>query len=103
MVYLGDLSLASSAGSADTGAYHIGMTTANSQNTNSPLAINSSVNSSEANGPKIVPVLDLSKYATSRLNNNLTGYTNIMYPLAESAGFTATTGSGGSSGGGCGC
>jgi hypothetical protein len=53
---------------------------------------------------RIVPVMDLSRYAKDRLNKSLTGYKNIMYPLAETRGSTASTGgSGGGSGGGCGC
>ncbi|HWQ20245.1 MAG TPA: hypothetical protein VN455_10750 [Methanotrichaceae archaeon] len=44
-------------------------------------------------------VINLSNYATDRRNNNLTGYTNIMYPIAESAGFTASA----AGGGGCNC
>jgi hypothetical protein len=45
-------------------------------------------------------VIDLSGYSEDRLSGNLTGYTNIMYPIAESSGFTTSTASGG---GGCGC
>jgi hypothetical protein len=48
-----------------------------------------------------VPVMDLSRYAKDRLNKKLGGYRNIIYPMAESSGFSATTSSG--SGGGCGC
>ncbi len=52
-----------------------------------------------------VPVMDLSRYAKDRLNKNLAGYKNILYPLAEASGFTANTGGtgGGAGGGGCGC
>ena len=48
-----------------------------------------------------VPIMDLSRYAKDRLNKKLGGYRNIIYPMAESSGFSATTSSG--SGGGCGC
>jgi len=48
-----------------------------------------------------VPVMDLSRYAKDRLNKKLGGYRNVLYPMAESSGFSATTSSG--SGGGCGC
>jgi hypothetical protein len=49
-----------------------------------------------------VPVMDLSRYAKDMHNKSLTGYKNIIYPMAESRGFTASTGGSGS-GGGCGC
>ncbi len=93
-VNLGDMKLTSSAGQAGTGTYKIG-----TEFMNNPSMNNSSMNSSGINNPKTVPVLDLSKYATGRRNNNLTGYTNIMYPFAESRG--STTGTAGA--GGCAC
>jgi hypothetical protein len=45
-------------------------------------------------------VLDLSAYSRDRSNKNLTGYKNIMYPISESRGSTASTAG---AGGGCGC
>ena len=50
-----------------------------------------------ASWPKM---LDISRYASDLHNNNLTGFTNIMYPFAESIGTTASASSGG---GVCGC
>ncbi|VVB64439.1 Uncharacterised protein [uncultured archaeon] len=50
-----------------------------------------------------VPVVDLSHYGNDRKNKSLTGYRNIMYPMGESSGFTASTGGSGSGGGGGGC
>jgi len=46
-------------------------------------------------------IIDLSNYSKDRRDKNLGGYKNIMYPIAESRGSTAST-SGGGSGGGCG-
>jgi len=48
-------------------------------------------------------VLDLTRYSADRANKNLTGYTNIMYPITGSRGTTASTSGGGGGGGGCGC
>jgi hypothetical protein len=47
-------------------------------------------------------LIDLSNYSKDRRNKNLTGYKNIMYPIAEARGSTASATSGGGSGG-CGC
>ncbi len=93
-VNLGDLRLTSSAGQAGTGTYQIGTTSMNSPNMN-----NSSVNNSSANDRQPIKMIDLTGYARGRLNNNLTGYTNIMYPFAESRGSTTST----AGAGGCGC
>ena len=41
--------------------------------------------------------VDLSNYGIGRLHKNLTSYRNIMYPMAESRGSSASA----SSGGGC--
>jgi hypothetical protein len=46
-------------------------------------------------------VLDLSGYSRDRVNRNLAGYTNIMYPISGSRGTTTST-SGGGGCGGCG-
>jgi hypothetical protein len=47
-------------------------------------------------------VLDLSGYSRDRVNRNLAGYTNIMYPISGSRGTTTSTAGGGGCGGGCG-
>ena len=47
-------------------------------------------------------VLDLSGYSRDRVNRNLAGYTNIMYPISGSRGTTTSTSGGGGCGGGCG-
>ncbi len=66
----------------------------------SDTSINSvSVNDASIEEPRALAVMDLSSYAKDRNNKNLTGYTNIMYPFAESVGSTAGT----TGGGGCGC
>ncbi len=68
---------------------------------NNSTANSSSIDSTGSLLPAL-PVADLSGYGKDRRDKNLARYTNIMYPLAESAGFTATA-AGGSGGGGCGC
>jgi len=69
----------------------------------STLANNTTINATLMNNStSVLPaleIIDLSGYSKDRLSRNLAGYTNIMYPIAESGGFTATT----SGGGGCGC
>jgi hypothetical protein len=79
------------------------------QPANSPSSDNLTMNSSTMNNttvdssqPTALQIADLSSYGKDRRAGNLKGYTNIMYPLAESAGFTASA-AGGGSGGGCGC
>ena len=65
-------------------------------------AINQSTkNDSVVASVHAVPVIDLSGYGKNRLNKNLAGYRNIIYPMTASRGFTASTSGGG--GGGCGC
>jgi hypothetical protein len=44
-------------------------------------------------------LIDLSNYSKDRRDKNLTGYKNIMYPLAEARGSTTST----AGSGGCGC
>jgi len=46
-------------------------------------------------------VLDLSSYSTDRVNRNLAGYKNIMYPISGSRGTTTSTSGGGGGCGGC--
>jgi len=53
---------------------------------------------SDSTGKK---VLDLSGYSRDRVNRNLAGYTNIMYPISGSRGTTTSTSGGGGCGGGC--
>jgi hypothetical protein len=48
-------------------------------------------------------IIDLSNYSKDRRDKNLAGYKNIMYPIAEARGSTASATSGSGSGGGCGC
>jgi hypothetical protein len=99
-----DLESTASEQSASVKPYMIG-----NQPTNSLSSDNLTVNSSamnnttmESSQPAAMPIADLSNYGKDRREGNLKGYTNIMYPLSESAGFTATA-AGGGSGGGCGC
>ncbi len=79
--------------------------TMNSSTMNNSTMNNSTMNNStmDSSQPTALPIADLSGYGKDRREGNLKGYTNIMYPLAESAGFTASTATGGGSGGGCGC
>jgi hypothetical protein len=99
MVYLGDLNLAGSPGSIGAATYPVvGSPLINLPMNNSSMGI-SSINNSTMNSASVLVPLDLSRYASNRANKNLAGYTNIMYPLAESRGSTAST----AGGGGCGC
>lgn len=95
-----DLGSSASAESSGIKPYMIGSQFANSLPSNNLTMNNSSMNSSSPQ-PAALPIADLSSYGKDRREGNLKGYTNIMYPLAESAGFTATAAGG--SGGGCGC
>lgn len=116
MVYLGDLSLVASSLSADgsakiPAASGMDANAANNTTQNRTASDNNTINvTSEdlvpvslgtakpsAAEPSSKPILDLSAYAKDRAKNNLTGYTNIMYPIAGSRGSTTST----SSGGGC--
>jgi hypothetical protein len=106
-VNLGGLNLDDSLGSTGAKAYQIGSAAAQPTGNNSSInsLLNSSNISAENSTAEALPLVavDLSNYAKDRQNKSLAGYTNIMYPISESSGFTATTGSGGSGGGGCGC
>lgn len=109
-VNLGALTQSSFSGLAGTSPYMIGsMATkvpsmdsspANNSSVNGTMMNVSSINLPSAKALQTPPVINLSNYATDRRNNNLSGYTNIMYPIAESAGFTASAAGGG---GGCNC
>ncbi|MFB3763751.1 MAG: hypothetical protein ACE14P_00730 [Methanotrichaceae archaeon] len=98
-INLGDFKLTSSLSQPGTEVYHIGrapMAPMNAPANNLPTN-NSSINSIPAINTQPA-IIDLTGYARARAKGNLTGYTNIMYPLSESRGTTTTTG-----GGGCGC
>ncbi|MDM7913355.1 MAG: hypothetical protein QUS09_09685, partial [Methanotrichaceae archaeon] len=84
------------------GGFELGSTaslTMNSSTVNNTTVNNTTVNSLQ---PTALPIVDLSSYGKDRRDGNLKGYTNIMYPLAESAGFTATAAGSGGGCGGCG-
>ncbi len=98
MVYMGDLNLAGTPGSIGVATPSISSSLINLPMNNSSMS-NSSINNSTMNSALVLVPLDLSRYASNRANKNLTGYKNIMYPLSESRGSTAST----TGGGGCGC
>ncbi len=95
MVYMGDLNLAGSSGTGGSAPIDLSMN--NSTMGNSSIN-NSIMNNSTMNSVPALMPLDLSRYASDRANKNLAGYKNIMYPIAESRGSSAST-----AGGGCGC
>ncbi len=125
MVYMGDLNLAlsslSSAKQVQSPASSPAQTIANntSANETSPGGLNATGQNaillpadSGVNQPKPgdqpatssysgKKVLDLSGYSKDRVNRNLAGYTNIMYPISGSRGSTTSTAGGGGCGGGC--
>jgi len=97
-VNLGDFKLTGSLSQAGTGVYNIGEEPVNGLSTNSLPMNNTSMNTTS--GASTQPaMIDLTNYGTDLLKGNLSGYTNIMYPLSESRGSTAST----SSSSGCGC
>ena len=60
----------------------------------------SSINNSAKTSPtrssqSVWSPVDLSNYGFGRMHNDLTGYRNIMYPMAESRGSSASTAGGG--------
>ncbi len=107
MVYMGDLNLAGAAGTGGAAPYTIG-----SAMTSQPALNNSSLNNTTVNSTTVsntaaigasgLAPLDLSSYSRDRVKGDLAKYKNIMYPISESRGSTAST-AGGASGGGCGC
>lgn len=113
IVYMGDLSLqASSHWARATQATILGAAANNStQDATSPdnqttnktskktisLVPQGSAKPVDAAQPSNKGIMNLSAYAKDRANGNLTGYTNIMYPITGSKGTTAST----TSGGGC--
>lgn len=126
MVYMGDLNLAlsslSSAKQAQSPVSVPALAAANntSANATSPADLNatgpnanilptdSGVNQANpGDQPATSPysgkkVMDLSGYSKDRVDRNLAGYTNIMYPISGSRGSTTSTAGGGGCGGGCG-
>lgn len=104
MAYVGDLNLAGTKASSGVAPYVIGgfHTSQASQALQNNSSINGSAMDNVSTGGDVLKPLDLSNYSGDRMRRSLAGYKNIMYPIAESAGFTATTAAG-STGGGCGC
>ena len=104
MVYMGDLNLAGAAGTGGAAPYTIGSDMTSQQALNNSLLNNTTVNSTVAAiGASGLAPLDLSSYSRDRVKGDLAKYKNIMYPIAESSGSTASTAGGASGGGGCGC
>lgn len=122
MVYMGDLNLVASSAIGGKAVQGLGGSQETSAAMNNTLMDNSSLNNSTTNttldnstivSPSIVvpcagaaepsgkKILDLSGYARDRTNNNLAGYTNVMYPISGSRGSTTSTAGGGSGCGGC--
>jgi hypothetical protein len=102
MVYMGDLNLAGAAGTGGAAPYAIGSVPTSQPSMNNSSMNNSSMSSVAAIGASGLAPLDLSNYGSDRVHGNLAKYKNIMYPIAESRGSTAST-AGGAGGGGCGC
>ena len=99
-----ELGTPASAESASIKPYMIGNQPTNSLSSDNLTMNSSTMNNStmDSSQPTALSIADLSGYGKDRRDGNLKGYTNIMYPLAESAGFTATAASGGGGCGGCG-
>jgi hypothetical protein len=126
MVYMGDLNLAMSSFSAEKSTQvapalpaqaianntSINATSTQGENATGPNATllspgsgngqNNPADPSVTAGSSGKNVLDLSSYSRDRVNGNLAGYTNIMYPISGSRGSTTSTSGGGGCGGGCG-
>jgi len=122
MVYMGDLNLAASSVSSGNGVHspsgYPAQTIANNSSTSNSSLNNTSINATLDNSTLVSPsfavpsavaaessgkkILDLSGYSRDRVNRNLAGYTNIMYPITGSRGTTTSTAGGGGCGGGCG-
>ncbi len=80
-------------------------TSMNNTSLNDSSIDNASANSAPMNAATLdeqrkIAVMDLSGYAKNRVEGNLAGYTNIMYPIA---GLSTVSTAGGGGGGGCGC
>ncbi|RQW80745.1 MAG: hypothetical protein EHM14_03640 [Methanothrix sp.] len=102
VVYMGDLNLAGATGTGGAAPYTIGSAQASQPALNNS-SLNNTTSSTAAIGASGLVPLDLSGYGSDRVNKNLAKYKNIMYPIAESRGSTASTSGGASGGGGCGC
>jgi hypothetical protein len=98
MVYMGDLNLAASSVSSGSASHALGNLVAGQMKLNNSSANATSLNNTTIAEPSGLKPLDLSSYAQDRVNKNLAGYKNIMYPISGSRGTTTST-----SGGGCGC
>jgi hypothetical protein len=102
VVYMGDLNLAASSISRGVASHALGNPVVSQMKLNNSSTNAFSLNNTTIVNPSGLKPLDLSNYAQDRVNNNLTGYKNIMYPISGSRGTTTST-SGGGGGGGCGC
>ena len=102
VVYMGDLNLAASSVSSGAASHALGNPVVSQMKLNNSSTNATSLNNTTIAEPSGLKPLDLSNYARDRVNKNLAGYTNIMYPISGSRGTTTST-SGGGGGGGCGC
>jgi hypothetical protein len=122
IAYVGDFNLLASSASSGGAVQALGgssgaqaavdsamnNSTVNATLMNSTTIGNSTIAVSAAAEPAQAPdassgkeVLDLSSYSTDRVNRNLAGYKNIMYPISGSRGTTTSTSGGGGGCGGC--
>jgi hypothetical protein len=99
VVYMGDLNLAASSVSSGAASHALGNPVVGQMKLNNSSTNATSMNNTTIAEPSGLKTLDLSNYARDRVNKNLAGYTNIMYPISGSRGTTTST----SGGGGCGC
>jgi|WetSurSiteA1Bulk_404760.scaffolds.fasta_scaffold271411_1 hypothetical protein len=109
VINLGDLNLAVPSGSTaktpSAASSPIANPAGNGSDTINTSMNNTTINNTLTASPIESPqpsqsaaIIDLSNYSKDRRDKNLTGYKNIMYPLAEARGSTTST-----TGGGCGC
>ncbi len=98
MVYMGDLNLAASSVSNGVASHALGNPVVSQMKLNNSSTNATSLNNTTMGTTFGLKPLDLSNYAQDRVNKNLAGYKNIMYPISGSRGTTTST-----SGGGCGC
>ena len=110
VINLGDLNLAvpsdptaktpSAASSPIINPAGNGSDTINASLNNTTINNTLTVSPTESQQPaQSAAIIDLSNYSKDRRDKNLTGYKNIMYPLAEARGSTTST----AGSGGCGC
>lgn len=116
MVYMGDMNLQMASFSSGEKTSQAENAIQNETNTTTNSSLNQTTDNSTITAPASLEekpaisdasstgssLLDLSGYAQNRVKNNLTGYTNIMYPITGSRGTTTSTAGGVSSCGGCG-